>query len=365
MAKSNPFLSKSRFIMGLQCHKALWLRTHRPELQDEVNASQQAVFDAGTDVGIIAHNLYPGGVDVPFEGLSVSEQLEMTQAEIAKKTKTIYEATFSFDNVLIKADILHRSRNGWELFEVKGSTGAKDVYLDDIAIQYYVLAGLGIDVKKAALVHIDNEYVRDGDVDAHGLFAIQDVTDSVLERQPVVEKKLKSLRAMLKKDEPVIDIGTHCSDPYDCAFRGHCWSHIPSPSVFDFADIGKPNGFALYKKGIVKMKDVHRDSLGWRQQLQLDGTLRKKTSVDSDAIRTFLASLRYPLAFMDFETTYMTPVPLFDGTRPFQSIPFQYSLHWLDSPEGTLQHREFLATASGDPQKAFLTTLLDARRVKM
>ena len=360
MGKPNHFFSKSRFIKGLQCHKALWLTTHRPELQHEVSASQQAVFDAGTDVGIFAQDLFPGGIEVPYESLSVSEQLEMTQAEIAKKTKTIYEATFSFDNVLIKADILHRGRHGWELYEVKGSTGIKDVYLDDIAVQYYVLVGSGIIIKKAALVHIDNGYVRNGDIEANGLFAIQDVTDSVLERQPVVAKKLKSMRAMLKKDEPSIDIGAQCLEPYDCAFRGYCWSHIPSPSVFDFADIGKPNVFALYKKGLVKMKDVPRNSLGWRQQLQQDGTLRKKNSVDSDAIRVFLASLRYPLAFMDFETTYMTPVPLFDGTRPFQSVPFQYSLHWLNSPGGTLLHRDFLATAKRDPQKEFLVTLLDS-----
>jgi len=135
MAKPKPILSKSRFIMGLQCHKALWLRTHLPELQDEVNVSQQAVFDAGTDVGIFAQDLYPGGVEVPFEGLSISEQLEMTRSEIAKKTKTIYEATFSFDNVLIKVDILHKGRKSWELYEVKGSSGVKEVYLDDIAVQ--------------------------------------------------------------------------------------------------------------------------------------------------------------------------------------------------------------------------------------
>lgn len=358
MAKSNPFLSKSRFIKGLQCHKALWLLTHRPELQDEVSASQQAVFDAGTDVGVIAQDLYPGGVEVPFDGLSVSEQLAMTQSEIAKKTKTIYEATFSFDNVLVKADILHKGRIGWELYEVKGSTGVKEVYMDDITVQYYVIAGSGINVKKAGLVHIDNGYVRDGDIDARGLFAIQDVTDTIFKRQPVMAKKIKSMRAMLKKGEPAIDIGGHCSDPYDCAFRGYCWSHIPSPSVFDFADIGKPNGFTLYKQGIVKMKDVPRESLGWRQQLQQDGALRKKNSVDSDAIRAFLASLRYPLAFMDFETTYMTPIPLFDGTRPFQSVPFQFSLHWRDSPNEVLQHREFLAPATGDPQKEFLASLL-------
>lgn len=144
-----------------------------------------------------------------------------------------------------------------------------------------------------------------------------------------------------------------------CFFQGHCWAHIPSPSVFDFADLGKPNAFKLYEQGIVKMQDVSRESLGWRQQLQFDGTLHKKNLVETGAIREFIESLWYPLAFMDFETTCLTPVPLFDGTRPFQSVPFQFSLHWLDSPKATLKHKDFLASAKGDPQKQFLTTLLD------
>lgn len=360
MSSRVGFLSKSRFIKGLQCHKAIWLQTHHPELQDKVSASQQAVFDAGTDVGVLAQSLYPGGVEIPFDGLSVTEQLAMTQDEIQKGTKTIYEAAFSFDNVFVKVDILHKGKGGWELYEVKGATEAKEVYLNDIAVQYYVASGAGIKVKKAALVHIDKSYVRVGEINVQGLFAIQNVTKTILEKQPFIVAELKSMRSMLKKDVPPIDIGPHCSDPYVCSFHGHCWAHIPSPSVFDFADLGKPDGFKYYKQGIVKMKDVPRASLGWRQQLQYDGTLHKKNFVDTDAIRKFIDSLWYPLAFMDFETTCMVPVPIFDGTRPFQSVPFQYSLHWMESPKGKLKHSEYLGSAKGDPQKQFLTTLLDS-----
>jgi hypothetical protein len=360
MNSYTPFLSKSRFVKGLQCHKALWLLTHQPELQDAVTASQQAVFDAGTDVGILARGLFPGGIEVPFEGLSVPEQLAMTQDEIKKGTKTIYEAAFSFDNVFVKVDILHKGRNGWELYEVKGATEAKEVYLNDIAVQYYVVSGAGLKVEKAALVHIDNSYVRQGEIDVQGLFAVQNVTRTILDRQPFVLKELKAMRSMLKKDKPAIDIGPHCSEPYECSFQGHCWAHISSPSVFDFADLGKPNPFKFYQQGIVKMEDVPRQALGWRQQLQYDGALHKKNVVDTAAIKAFIDSLWYPLAFMDFETTCLTPVPLFDGTRPFQSVPFQFSLHLLDCPGGSLTHREFLASAIGDPQKEFLATLLDA-----
>jgi hypothetical protein len=355
-----PFLSKSRFLKGLQCHKALWLLTQYPELQDKLSPSQQAIFDTSAEVGKLAQNLFPGGVEIPFDGLTISQQLAMTQAEIKKGTETIYEAAFSFDGVFIKIDILCKFENGWELYEVKGSTEAKEVYLNDIAVQYHVAAGTGLKVNRAALVHIDNSYVRQGDIDVHKLFTIQDVTEEILSKQPFVAVQVQAMKAMLTRDVPVIDIGPQCSDPYACSFHGHCWAHIPSPSVFDFADVGKPDAFDLYRKGIVKMKDVPREILGWRQQLQLDGVLYRKNHFDAEAIQQFLQSLWYPLAFMDFETTCLTPVPLFDGTRPFQPVPFQFSLHLQEAKGSPVKHFEFLADGKGDPQRPFIKSLLRA-----
>lgn len=181
--KEAYFLSKSRFIKGLQCHKQLWLLTHRPELQDEVSVAQQAVFDAGTDVGILAQSLFPGGIEIPFDGMSLSAQLALTREAIGNGAQTIYEAAFSFDNLFVKADILHRGESGWELYEVKGSTRLKDVYLNDIAVQYHVLTGAGITIAKAALVHIDSDYVRQGAIDVRQLFGIMDVSELVLQLQ--------------------------------------------------------------------------------------------------------------------------------------------------------------------------------------
>ena len=164
---------------------------------------------------------------------------------------------------------------------------------------------------------------------------------------------------MLCDSEPLIDIGPHCSKPYECDYAHHCWQHIPSPSVFDFVDLGKPDPFKLYQQGIIKMEDVPPTSLKWRQQLQLDGILNKNQIVDEVAVQEFLDELWYPLVFLDFETTYMTPVPLFDGTRPYQQVPFQFSLHWQNEPDGELFHTEFLAPTHGDPRELFLETLLE------
>lgn len=352
------YLSKSLYVKGLQCHKALWLQKFQPELQDEISESQQATFDSGTGVGILARDLFPGGLLIPYDGLTHAEQLTMTRNAISKGVPTIYEATTSHDDVFIKADILHKIDDEWELYEVKSSTGMKEQYLNDIAVQYYVLAGIGLNLSKICLVHINTEYVRSGDIDPQKLFFILDVTEDIKAIQPRVVDNIQAMRTMLQADIPNVDIGKHCDEPYACSFKGHCWSHIPSPSVFDYRDKGKPNGFALYQQGIFKMADVPPAFLGWRQKLQLDGLLYQKNHVDINVVRKFIESLWYPLCFVDFETTLMFPIPMYDGTRPYQQVPFQYSVHVIHEPGGELKHHEFLADGATNPRKEFLERLL-------
>ena len=128
----NTFLSKSRFLLGLQCPKALWLNNYRPELKDEVSGSQEAVFQSGTDVGELARDLFPGGMEIPYDGLTTTEQLVRTRQLLDDEVTTLYEAAFSHDGLFVKVDLLHKGRGGWELHEVKGSTGMRGVYLDDM-----------------------------------------------------------------------------------------------------------------------------------------------------------------------------------------------------------------------------------------
>lgn len=357
-SNSNIYLSKSLFIRGLQCHKSLYLQKYKPELKDAVSEEAQRRFDIGNDAGSLAQQLFPGGVVVPYEGLSHSKQLSMTQTLIDQGLDTIYEAAFSHNGVFVKADILHRGNSGWEIYEVKSSSSVKDYHFDDASVQYHVISGTDLPVTKVSLVHINPEYVRHGEIDVHNLFKIEDITETAKGKESFIAEELQKQQTMLKGDAPVIDIGPHCDDPFACDFHGYCWSHIPSPSVFDYMDKGKPNGFALYQQGIVKMEDVSPDILGWRQKLQLDGVLHQKNHIDVDAVRSFIETLWYPLYFMDFETTFMVPIPMYDGTRPYQQVPFQYSVHVIHKPGGELEHHEFLADGATNPQKEFIETLL-------
>ena len=357
---SDIYLSKTLFIKGLQCHKSLYLHKYRPELKDALTKETERLFSSGHEVGKLAQNLFPGGIEVPYEGLSHFEQLEMTQSLIKEGRDTLYEAAFCHDGVFVKADILHRGSDGWDFYEVKKSSHVYPHHVNDLSLQYHVLTGSGIPVSRAFIVHIDNKYIRNRDIDVEKLFSKVDLTEIVKDRQAFIAQEIAKERIMLRGKEPAIDIGPHCYDPYACDFKGHCWSHIPSPSVFDYRDIGMPDSFALYRQGIVKMEDVSPDTLGWRQKLQLDGVLYQKNHIDIGAVKAFIDSLWYPLCFMDFETTCRIPIPLFDGTRPNQFIPFQFSLHIMDKPDGELSHYEFLAGGKVNPQKEFLEKLFAA-----
>lgn len=355
---STAYLSKSLYIKGLQCHKALWLHKNRPELKTKPSVTQLVAFESGTEVGILAQKLFTGGLLVPYDGMSHAEQLTMTKDALDRGEKTIYEATFSFDNVFVKVDILHQGESGWEIYEVKSSTECKDVYLNDIAVQQYVVSGSGLPVAGTYLIHINNRYKRNGDIDVEKLFTILDVTEKTMARQSSVPNKLTAMRKALGENMPTIDIGKHCEAPYACDFKAHCWSHIPAESVFSLRDHGKPDPYKLYQQGIINLRDIPLETLKWRQRLQIDGFHNQNNVVNTAAIRKFIDALWYPLCFLDFETTYMTPVPLFEGTRPFQQVPFQYSLHIIDKPNSALHHYDFLAPTGENPQIQFLQSLL-------
>jgi len=354
--KVSGYLSKSMFIRGHQCLKSLWLHKYRPELKEEADEALEARFRTGHEVGALAQQLFPGGVEVPYDGLTHAEQLAMTQKLLAEGKETIYEATFEHDGVFVKVDILHRGAAGWEILEVKGTTEVKEYHYFDTAIQLYVLAGSGLKIAKVALFHIDKRYKRRGAIDVQKLFAIEDITAQVREMQPNIAPALAEMRTMLAGEMPAIDIGPHCSDPYDCDFHGHCWGHIPEDSVFDLRERGVDK-FALYAKRIVRQADIPLDTLNRKQRQQVESTIKQCDTLGREDVRTFLSSLWYPLCFLDFETVNPA-IPLFDDSLPYQKIPFQYSLDVQMQEGGELQHHEFLALPGVDPRRALTDGLI-------
>lgn len=356
-SRRNTGLSKSLILKGMQCRKALWLAKNPPGFELPEKPDLQAKFQTGTEVGILAQDLFPGGTEVPFAGLSFPAQLARTKQLMEEGAEVIYEASFLYSGIFVKVDLLVRDGTSWQIHEVKMGTAVKEVNLDDVAVQHYVLTGCGLNVSKSFLVHIDNSYVRQGPIEVDKLFASEEVTEEVLTRQEKMPEIVEALRATLGSAyEPKIDIGPHCSDPYDCDYIPYCWRRIPEDSVFDLRGRGIDK-FALYRRGIVRLKDVPLEELNGAQRFQAEATLEQKDVTDAAAIREFLDTLWYPLCHLDFET-FDNPVPPFDGVRPYQKIPFQYSLH-IEREEGSdPEHFEYLAQPNVDPRRELAEKLI-------
>ena len=354
-------LSKSTYIAGLQCEKKLFLQKHRRDLIPPIAAAQQFVFDQGSRVGELAQQLFLGGVDAtPESYYDFRPAIEQTRKWMEEGKTVIYEAAFQFDRVLAAVDILVRDGNGWKAFEVKSSTEVKEVHRNDAAIQYYIMTQLGIAIHDISIVYINNQYVREGEVDIQQLFVTESVLEDVLQRQAMIPAKVAELKAVLEgKQEPVVDIGPQCDDPYECDLKHYCWAHVPDYSVFNINRLGSVYKWELYKNGVLKVDDVPETfSLGQNQRMQVDAQKSGEVTIDHAEIKSFLNDLNYPLYFLDFET-FSTSVPIIDGTRPYQQLVFQYSLHIQNEPSGELIHKEYLAIpSSGDYLPDLIQTMI-------
>ncbi len=354
-------LSKSLILKGLQCPRALWLTRNPPDCELPPRPELEDRFRAGTEVGLLARQLFPGGVEVPYEGLSIPAQLARTRELLAAGAAVIYEASFSFSAIFVKVDILVRDGRGenapWRIYEVKMGTAVKGVNLDDVAVQHYVLNGCGLKVSGSFLVHIDNRYVRRAALEVNKLFHCEDVGARVAARQQSMPEIVSALREALKQpNEPEIDIGPWCRDPYECDFIPWCWRHVPENSIFDLRGSGVDK-FDLYRRGILRLADIPLAELNAGQRQQVEATLQRRELFNPAGVREFLATLRYPLYHLDFET-FTAPIPKFDGTRPYQQVPFQYSIHLQTAPGSEPQHFEYLAQPEADPRRDLAAQLL-------
>ena len=251
-------LSKSTFLRGLQCEKSLFLYKHHYELKDEVSAQQQAIFNQGTQVGLLAQELFPGGKDAsPESHFKMQQAIIKTRKFLDAGETIIYEATFQFNGVLAALDILVKTAEGWKAYEVKSSTEVKQINIQDAAVQYYTIINSGITLVDISIVHINNQYIKNGDIDIHQLFSVESVFERVQALLPNIAPQVEKLKKVIHSDSmPIIDIGLHCDKPYPCDFKGHCWKHIPEYSVFDMVNLNKNKKFDLYNKGVNTVDQV-------------------------------------------------------------------------------------------------------------
>ena len=350
-------LSKSIYCSAVQCPKMIWLKKNKPEAFDD-SVTNQSILETGNEVGDLAMGLFGEFTEVPFGDLS--EMISKTAELIEAGTPIITEGSFSYNRLFCSIDILKNLGNGCvEIIEVKSSTSVKDIYYDDAAYQYYVLTKLGYTVKRVCIVHINNQYVRSGVLDIQQLFRTEDITDDAIGRMPEVSANIERFSEyMEQKEEPNDDIGMHCFTPYDCGFFGYCTRHLPTPNVFDVAGARLSTKFKCYDKGIISFADLNTcNALSAGQYKQVEHELYNYAPyIEKATIKDFLSHLTYPLYFLDFES-FQPAIPLYDNSRPFEQIVFQYSLHYIEEEGGELKHSEFLAYPGADPRRALAEQL--------
>lgn len=354
-------LSKSRYQKGLQCEKALWFTVHRRDLAEPYSESQQWIFDQGHEVGMLARDLFPGGAEVAEDHLHAAEALVTTTSLLEHGAAVLYEPAFESGGAFARVDILVSSGDGtWDLYEVKSGASLKDVYVTDAAVQAYAVEGAGLQLRSINIVHVNTAYVYDGVAhDPHSLFTIADVTDMVREYLPTVASTLEALQAMLEGPEPAVVVGARCAHPYRCEFSAHCHSFLPAEyPVTELPRLNESALHALLSSGHTCILDIPDDfpGLTFAQRQSVAAAKAGEPQVNVEGLAEALGALSWPVYHLDFET--ISPaLPLWAGTRPYQTIPFQYSIH-VHYPDGTTKHREYLHAGEGDPRRGLARQLL-------
>ena len=356
-----PQLSKSRFLSGLQCHKRLYYECFHRDLADPIDVAQQAIFDAGTSVGELARDMYPGGALVDYDHFHHAAAVSATKTMITNySVPAIYEAGFQFNDVRTRIDILARTeRDMFDLVEVKSTTSVKPDHIPDVAVQFYVLNGSEIPLRRSYLAHLNKEYIYPGgQYNLNELFNLDDVTDAVELVQSDIPELLNEMKSMLGDPEPPdIKSGKHCSQPYTCLFYGHCHINEPEHHISQLPRANEKLLRRFEEAGIEDIRDIAMDfvELNELQRRVRDCVVNNETYFNPSCQKE-LAKLEFPIHFLDFET-FNPALPLYVGTRPYQVIPFQWSDHVMDS-DGNLTHFEFLHDGFDDPREPFAKSLI-------
>ena len=360
-------LSKSKLLAFRQCPKRLWLEVHHPGYRID-SEEVKARFALGNQVGKLAQKLY----DPKGKGQLIEPKTEGFPAAIAKTSQLlwsaqpIFEATFSAAGALVMADVMlpifRAGKRAWRLIEVKSTTEVKDYHRDDAAIQAFVARTAGVPLASIALAHIDSEWVYPGGGDYQGLLIENDLTTEAFGREAEVKAWIADAQIIARKrTEPAVCTGQHCGKPNACGFLGYCQAQEPQaeypvrwlPSVQT-----KKLKTHIEDDVVLDLRNVRDDLLDEQQRRVKTHTLSGKAYFDKASAAADLAKHKLPACFLDFETVQFA-VPIWKGTRPYQHIPFQFSMHRLGRT-GKLEHQSFLDLSGNDPSKAFAASLIAA-----
>lgn len=358
-------LSKSKILAYRQCPRRLWLEIHRPDLSED-SASTEAHFQVGIHIGEVAQQLY----DPKNLGVLIDPHQEGFKAAFARtarlleSSQPIFEATFMSDGALVLADVMLPKRKAgmrcWRMIEIKSSTTIKDYHLDDVAIQAFIAKSANVSLVSVAVAHIDSSWVYPGDGNYNGLLIEHNLTKEAFGRNDKVRKWIAEAQSIAaKKGEPKTCTGSHCANPYSCGFLEYC-GNKESQVDYPVGWLPRVQSYALKslinENGVADMRDVPDELLNQNQLLVKTHTLSGETFFDADGAANDLSEHKLPAYFLDFETIVFA-IPIWKGTRPYQQIPFQFSLHKLNR-SSKLSKKSFIDLSGNDPSSKLAHSLV-------
>lgn len=324
-----------------------------------MSAQSAAAFAVGHQVGAIAQSQYPGGVTLFEAGTrDFNGAVERTRTALQKRG-VFYEAAFSAHDVFVAADIVKKTGAGVRVLEVKSAGSVKPYHVEDCATQAYVMRASGVHVRAVYVAHIDTSFVYKGDGDYGGLFEEESVTREVNALQPSVPKWIEAAKATLSGDEPVVPTGSHCNTPFECPFTSHCHRNAPEYPTALLPNIRKAIRADWQARGLQDLRQIPRGELhNARQERIYDATVSGSPFVDRTASET-VRSAGYPRYYLDFETINFA-VPRWAKTKPYQQVPFQWSIDIETGPGIFAEQQYFLDTSGADPSRACAAALVAA-----
>jgi hypothetical protein len=353
-------LSKSQYVKGRQCYKKIWLYNHKKELMDDASEFQKQIFKQGTDIGVLAQSYFEHGAVVDAKYNETDLALKQTNHFLADiRIKVIFEATFIYDDVLVKVDVLKKNEDGsFDLIEVKSSTSIKDVNFLDLAVQKYILSKCGLKIRSSSLMFINNQFRKNGTIDVQKFFKLEPLDQEIQEEYEGVSHYIKNIKKYVSMENcPTADIGTVCKSPYQCEFMSTCWGDLKPTSIHYLNRISDTKRKDLIEMGCYDIKDIPNDfNLSDGQKLQVKCEQENYVQIEHENLNKFLKELEYPLYFLDFETL-SEAIPRFEGFRPYQHYVFQYSLHIQSEQGSDCNHKEYLASAENTPKDMMIDLL--------
>ena len=356
-------LTKSKIITGLQCHKKLWFDVNEPIKGDS------HLFHLGNRLGDFARTYYAiAGQTISLDGQYAPELiLQKTQEAMSgPSVQVIYEAAFLQMQTLVRVDVLKRLGNAWEVIEIKASTELKALHIDDVSIQVAVMRANGIQVRRVKIGHINKEFIYEGNEQYAELITEVDVTEAVNSKVNEVGQWIAELLPVATKGAaiPKIEMGAWCNAPYVCLYQARCLTAYPPKSehpIEILPKVGKKMAQEWNAKGVFDIRELPVEALTNPIHQAIQKAHQTLQPWFDPEIIAQIKLMPWPRYFMDFETVQQG-VPLIVGTKPYQAIPFQWSVHRWDNVSQVLSiadGKSFLEFISPTMFKDFSQKLID------